>query len=145
MAYKSLTITPPRKNVPNASKKSQFYRGFSTVDPAKSDTRLYDYDLIKQDILNQFNVRKNERVMNPGYGTIIWDILYEPFTQIVKDAISADVTRIVTSDPRASASQIKIVEQEYGMLLEITLVYNDTDQSDVMKLNFDKSTGLSAG
>lgn len=141
MTYKSLIITPTKYSDRNTVKKSQFYKGFSTIDESSADSRLYDYDLIKQDILNQFNVRKNERVMNPNFGTVIWDLLFEPFTEAVKQQIADDVTRIVTSDPRALALNINVIEQEYGMLLEVTLLYKGTDQTDQLKVSFDKKAG----
>jgi phage baseplate assembly protein W len=81
--------------------------------------------------------------MNPNFGTVIWDLLFEPFTDSVKKQIANDVTRIVTSDPRATCLEVNVVEQEYGLLLEITLVYKDSDQSENIKLSFDKASGLS--
>ena len=141
MAFVSKVIKPTQYSPQNPDKRSQFYRGFSTVDSTQSDTRIYDFDLIKQDILNQFNVRKGERVMNPEFGTVIWDMIFEPFTDAVKQQITEDITAIVTSDPRATATNINVIEQEYGMLLEITMVYTESDQSEVLKLSFDKSSG----
>ena len=143
MPYRSKEINPVKYSENHTSQNSQYYKGFSTVDPTSSDSRLYDFDLIRQDILNQFNVRKNERVMNPDFGTIIWDRLFDPFTDAVRQEIAEDVQRIVTSDPRANAIDVNVIDQEYGMLLEITLLYVGTDQTQSMKLNFDKSAGLS--
>jgi len=142
MPYKSIEINPTKYSSRHTAQQSQFYRGFSTVDNSKADSRLYDFELVKQDLLNQFNVRKNERVMNPNFGTIIWDTLYEPLTEPTKEEIVNDVRRIVSSDPRANVLDVKIVEQDYGLLIEITMLYNDTDQSEVLKLNFDKATGI---
>lgn len=141
MSFVSKVIKPTQYSPQHTDKRSQFYRGFSTVDNTVADTRIYDFKLVKQDILNQFNVRKGERVMNPEFGTIIWDVLFEPFTDAVKNEITDDITKIVTSDPRASATNINVIEQEYGMLLEITMVYADSDQSEVLKLNFDRTSG----
>ena len=50
------------------------YKGFSTVAGVKSN-QLYDLDIIKQDLINHFYTRKGERVMNPDFGSIIWDLL----------------------------------------------------------------------
>ena len=66
MAYKSIEITGPATVVNQTIKQNQFYTGYSTVDPAATSVRLYDYSLIKQDILNQFNTRQGERVMKEG-------------------------------------------------------------------------------
>jgi phage baseplate assembly protein W len=80
--------------------------------------------------------------MNPDFGTIIWDAIYDPFTDDLKSAIAADVTRIVNLDPRVLATEINISEKDFGMILEVTLNYVGTDQTEVMSLNFDKSLGL---
>ena len=142
MAYKNIVITPPNLKNVTTTKTSQFYKGFSTVDDTTNNVKLYDYELIKQDILNQFNIRKGERIMNPNFGSIIWDLIYEPLTPNVKQQISSDIDRILASDPRVIPTQVNIVEQDYGFLLEITLSYKGTDVSDSMILSFDKRVGL---
>ena len=142
MPYKSLELTPTQYNAGYTDQTSQFYRGFSTIDSTANDVRLYDNALIKQDILNQFQIRRGERVMMPKFGTVIWDMLYEPLTDTAKSLIQKDVTRICTSDPRVTCQQIDIVQSEYGFLLEITLIYVNSNQSDTIKLNFNNETGL---
>jgi phage baseplate assembly protein W len=144
MAYKNIEINSSQNNQQHTSKQSQFYVGYSSVNPNTLGTMLYDFDIIKQDIINQFNTRKGERVMNPEFGTIIWDLIFEPFTDDVKQALSDDISRICNSDPRAVPIQIDINEQEYGMLLEITLKYITADQTANMTLSFDKKLGLTA-
>jgi phage baseplate assembly protein W len=143
MPYKSITLRPVNTTTVNFNKKSQLYKGFSTVNSSNKSSKIYDFDLIKQNLLNQFNVRKGERVMNPNYGTVIWDIIYEPFTDEVKQQISDDVSKILNSDPRAYPIQINVDEQEYGMLLEVTMQYAGTDQVDYIRYVFDKNLGLS--
>jgi phage baseplate assembly protein W len=116
--------------------------GFSSQDPANTTARLYDLALIKQDILNQFNTRKGERVMNPQFGSIIWDVLMEPMTEQIKEALNKDITTICNSDPRAIPTQINLTEYESGYLIEITLQLAGTDQSSNMILTFDQRAGL---
>jgi phage baseplate assembly protein W len=142
MAYKNIEINTNQYNQQHTTKQSQLYVGYSSVNPDLLGTTLYDFDIIKQDIINQFNTRKGERVMNPKFGTIIWDLIFEPFTDDVKQALSDDISRICNSDPRAVPIQININEQEYGMLLEITLQYIGTDQTANMTMSFDKKLGL---
>lgn len=144
MSYKNIEINSSQSNQQHTAKQSQFYVGYSSVNPNILGTTLYDFDIIKQDIINQFNTRKGERVMNPEFGTIIWDLIFEPFTDDVKQALSDDISRVCNSDPRAVPIQIDINEQEYGMLLEITLKYVNTDQTANMTLSFDKKLGLTA-
>ena len=88
MAYKNIIITPTKVQNYITKKTSQFYKGFSTVDETSTSVKLFDHEIIKQDLLNQFNTRKGERVMNPMFGSIIWDLIYEPLTPDVKQLIS---------------------------------------------------------
>ena len=62
------------------------YKGFSTLTSDKSN-QLFDLDLIKQDLVNHFYTRKGERVMNPNFGSVIWDMLYEPLDEHNKELI----------------------------------------------------------
>jgi phage baseplate assembly protein W len=142
MAYKNIILTVPKTENFTTRKTSQFYRGFSTVDSSATNVKLYDFELIKQDLLNQFNTRKGERVMDPEFGSVIWDLIYEPLTPDVKQQISVDIDRILASDPRITPTYVNIIQQDYGFYLEITIVYNGTDFSDGMILNFDKRVGI---
>lgn len=142
MPYKSIEIFNANAIPQQPTKTSQFYMGFSSVDPQNTTSRLYDLDLIKQDIINQFNTRKGERVMNPTFGSIIWDVLMEPLTSEVREALNTDILTICNSDPRVTPIQVNLVEKEQGYLLEVTLKLKGTDQSSSMILSFDQKAGL---
>lgn len=142
MPYKSLEITTASPIYKQAPKTSQFYMGFSSVDLANTNSKLYDLDLIKQDLLNQFHTRKGERVMNPTYGTIVWDIINEPMTPEVHDLLVSDLQTICASDPRITPTRINVNEQPGGFLVEITVQLVGTDQSAQLRLNFNKESGL---
>ena len=144
MPYKNIVISPSKYVSQNTAKSSQFYKGFSTLDDTKTSVKIYDFDLIKQDLINQLNTRKGERVMNPTFGTIIWDLLFEPLTPEVKQQISDDLNRILNYDPRATPTQINIVQADNGFLIELTLLMNGTDQTQNMRIAFDKTVGMIA-
>lgn len=141
MAYKNIILSP--NNVTNQASPqiSQFYRGFSTMQADTLSNRLFDYAIVKQDIINMFQTRKGERVMNPEFGTIIWDVIFEPFTDAVKQLIADDVTRILNYDPRAVPTEITIIEAETGMIIDATMFYTQINQSEQMKLDFNSATG----
>ncbi len=111
------------------------YKGFSTLG-SSSNYRLTDFDLIKQDILNHFGIRKGEKLMRPNFGTIIWNTLYEPFTEDLKSVIVEDIKAIAAYDPRVSFDNIIITEYDQGILIELQLRYVLTNQSDIMLLRF---------
>lgn len=144
MAFKTIEINPIKNIEQDIVQRSQIYKGFSTSDPKSMSTKIYDFDLIKQDILNQFNVRQGEMIMNPGYGTIIWGLLYEPFTDSLKQLIADDVNRILNSDPRVIPVNIDIIEDEYGFMMDVTLKSVITNQVDNMSMAFNKTVGLTS-
>jgi len=115
------------------------YKGFSTTGRT-SNFRLTDFDLIKQDIFNHFNIRKGEKLMRPNFGTIIWNTLYEPFTEDLKSVIVNDVQSIAAYDPRVSFDNIIITEYDQGILIELQLRYVLTNQTNIMLLRFNGDT-----
>jgi phage baseplate assembly protein W len=115
------------------------YKGFST-QAGNRNFRLTDFDLIKQDIVNHFNIRKGEKLMRPNFGTIIWNVLHEPFTEDLKSVISQDVKAIASYDPRVSFDNIIITEFDQGVQIELQLRYVLTNQTNIMLLNFNGTT-----
>jgi phage baseplate assembly protein W len=142
MSYKTLVITTQDSIYQQAAKQDHFYKGFSTVDPTNEGNNLYDIDLIKQDIINHFNTKRGERVMNPAFGSIIWDLIMEPLTDETTDLLKNDIKTICTADPRAIPLQMDLTEYQDGYLLELTLQIVGTDQSASMRVSFNRETGI---
>jgi phage baseplate assembly protein W len=144
MATKKLVIKPASNQKSNYGiSTTHIYKGFSSAK-SNQNFKIYDFECIKQDLLNQFQTRKGERVMNPTFGTIIWDAIFEPLTESTKNAIVADIRTILTSDPRIETEAVKVDEYASGILLELTVRYKVTDLRSVIKLSFDKDIGLIA-
>lgn len=118
------------------------YKGFSTVNTNSVKGSLYDLALIKQDLINQFYIRKGEKLENPDFGTIIWDMLFEPLTEQIKTLIANDVTTIVNSDPRIQSIQTIVTQVEYGLQIELTLLYVPYNIQESMQLTFDQASGI---
>jgi phage baseplate assembly protein W len=119
------------------------YKGFSTISAASESFALYDLNLIKQDMLNHFHIRLGERLEQPEFGTVIWDVLFEPLTDQVRDMIIKDVETIVNYDPRIRAEQITVTPYETGIQIECTVVYYPYNIQESLQLKFDKANGLS--
>lgn len=113
------------------------YLGYSTIDQNKSVT-LTDADLIKRDLINHFYIRRGEKLMQPNFGTIIWDCIFEPYTEQLRTAIIDDVTRIARYDPRLRVDQILVDQFEHGILIELRLEYVNTNELETLKLIFDR-------
>lgn len=102
------------------------FKGYSTVDKTWGNFKLYDIELAKRDLLNEFYTRKGERVMSPQFGSIVWDLLFDPLTDETIDTIRADCLRIVTKDPRLDLLNIDIVDNEHTIIVSIILRYVPT-------------------
>lgn len=114
------------------------YRGFSTYNRFKK-FRLTDFELAKQDLFNHFHIRKGEKLMNPNFGTIIWNVLFEPFTEEIKSAIVSDINKIVKYDPRINVDSVEITQFDHGLQVNLSLTYIPTDQTGLMKMRFDQN------
>ena len=114
------------------------YRGFSTLVNAKK-YRLTDFELVKQDLINHFNIRKGEKLMKPDFGTVIWDMLFEPLDESTQEIISRVITRIVGYDPRLVVNQAEVTQQDTGFLIQITLTYIPYNQTESLSLAFDRT------
>ena len=119
--YSEITV-PGNNRIETITSKTS-YRGMSTVNPDNVTFSLYDISLIKQDLINHFHIRQGEKLSNPEFGTIIWDALFEPLTESLKEAITQNVTKIINSDPRTNVNSILIDQYEKGIQIECTITY----------------------
>ena len=114
------------------------YNGFSTVGRSKK-FKLSDFDLAKQDLYNSLNIRKGEKLMNPDFGTIIWDLIFQPLTSEVITSIQDDLTRIINYDPRLQINDISITEFQFGIQVQINLTFMPTDETETMLYTFNNT------
>jgi len=137
--YDKIIVRGPaaRSNVPG----SKTYKGFSTVSGSKS-VGLYDLNLIKQDLLNHFHIRQGERLNDPTFGTIIWDLLFEPLTEDLKSLIVKNIEDIINYDPRVVANSVTVTTYESGIQIECELTYLPYNIQEALSLRFDQANGL---
>ena len=112
------------------------YRGFSTIDRNKK-FRVTDFELAKRDLMNHFQIRKGEKLMNPDFGSIIWNLLFEPLTDETKRAILDDVNAIVKYDPRLQVNEVIVQQLSYGLQLQVSLTYIPSGEITGLNLTFD--------
>ena len=129
-------------NIPQVLTGSKTFKGFSTVSTATESYGLYDLHLIKQDLLNHFHIRIGERLEQPDFGTIIWDVIFEPLTDQMIQMITQNVETIVNYDSRIRAEQIIVTAYETGIQIECTLVYYPYNIQESLQLKFDQANGL---
>ncbi len=117
------------------------YKGFSSKE-SSATFKLFDIDLVKQDIVNHFYIRKGEKLMNPDFGTVIWDLLFEPFTEEVKNLITEDVEQIINYDPRIAINGVVIDSTDMGIRIEADITYLPFNINERMTFDFDKKNNI---
>lgn len=118
------------------------YRGFSTISADSESYTLYDLALIKQDIVNHFHIRQGEKLSDPEFGTIIWDMLFEPLTEDLKTLILKNVENIINYDPRVRADNVIVTSYESGLQIECTVTYLPYNVSETLQFRFDQANGI---
>lgn len=113
------------------------YIGFNTQQQYKKFT-LLDFELIKRDLLNAFNIRQGQLPGRPGYGTILWDYLFENQIEAVQQGIINEVQRVAGGDPRIYISQVNVFPQLNGMLIELQLQVVNTGASELLNIFFNQ-------
>jgi len=117
------------------------YKGFGSKQ-TKNNFKLFDIDLVKQDLINHFYIRKGEKLENPNFGTIIWDILFDQFTPEVKDLITKDVEQIINYDPRIAVNAITIDSTDQGIRIEADIIYLPFNVNERMTFEFDRDNNI---
>jgi phage baseplate assembly protein W len=111
--------------------------GFNTINQNKKFT-LTDFELIKRDLLNAFNIRQGELVGRPGYGTTIWDFVFENQLQETERALLAEIQRVAGGDPRLYISNIELFPQDHGILIQIEITVVPSTTAERLSIFFDQ-------
>ena len=123
------------------SNKTVTFKGFSSR-AVRQNFKLYDFEVAKQDLINRLSIRKGERVENPEFGTIIYDAIFEPFTEALKDAIVEDITANLNADPRIATEEIIVTEADKGIAIQATITYVPLNITEKLRFNFDENSLL---
>lgn len=137
--YKKITLPPAINRMPIVP---QMYKGFSTVNAKAENFSLFDMELVKQDIINHFYIRQGERLMNPTFGSIIWDMLFEPLTEDIKQLIIQNVNEIINYDPRVAVSNVIVSSYDTGIQIECALKYLPYNVSEQLRFRFDQQNNI---
>ena len=113
--------------------------GFNTIDQFKKFT-LTDFELIKRDLLNYFNIRQGEKVGRPSVGTTMWNLVFEPQTEETAQLVITEMQRIVGQDPRIYLSDATVYAQENGLLVELEIQTAQGTNAERLSVFFDQQS-----
>lgn len=114
------------------------YKGFSTQSyNTKGGTfKVTNVDLVNLDILSHIYTETNERVMMPGFGTIVPSMPFEPLTDRLIDRLYSDLYKVIEYDPRVDLLEMTITPfyDRNAIIASVSLKYIELNVSD--KLDF---------
>jgi len=116
------------------------YKGFSTINKHKKFT-LTDKELVVRNLSNMLNIKEGELPGKPEYGTTIWNYLFEPNTVDVERRVTAEIQRLIDSDPRIELENINYHSQHNGIVLSLDVrILPGVDAERILVL-FDQDSG----
>ena len=113
--------------------------GFNTQNQYKKFT-LTDFELIKRDLLNAFNIRQGQLPGRPEYGTVLWAYLFENQVEAVQQGIQNEVQRVASGDPRVFISNVNVYPQQNGMLIELEIQVSGNTNTELLNVFFNPQT-----
>ena len=113
--------------------------GFNTQQQYKKFT-LTDFELIKRDLLNAFNIRQGQLPGRPEYGTTLWAYLFENQVEAVQQGIQNEIQRVASGDPRVFISNVNVYPQQNGMLIELEIQVLGNTNAELLSVFFDQQT-----
>jgi phage baseplate assembly protein W len=110
--------------------------GFNTIGQNKKFTAV-DFDLIKIDLLNAFNIRQGELPGRPQYGTVMWDYVFENQITELQRNIETEVQRVCGGDPRIQVTQMAVFPQDNGFLIQLEIAVLPGTDAEFLSVFFD--------
>lgn len=117
------------------------YKGFSTFQRLAPPYTLTNINLVKQDLLNTFHTPLGSRVMLPNFGSKIPEYMFDPFDEFTKQAIIDDAKKVIASDPRVALQSLNVTEFQYGLRIEIILIFTPGNSVDTLYVTYIREDG----
>jgi phage baseplate assembly protein W len=101
---------------------------------------LTDAELVIQNFVNALNIRLGTKVGQPGYGTRLWDFIFEPNSSTTQFEIENEVKRVANQDPRLQIAELVSYPYENGILLEMQCAILPFNQPIASKISLSRAT-----
>lgn len=118
------------------------YKGFSTSAFKKTKSfRVFDVDVVREDLLNHMFTARGSRVMMPKFGSHISFLAFEPLDDTTVTEIEQDIRSVIEFDPRVRLRDLAVIPvyEESSIIVAAVLDYIElklTGRLD-LKINFE--------
>ena len=114
------------------------YKGFSTANWLETRSfQVADIEAIKHDLSNHIFTRLGERVMQPGFGTRIPDMAFEPNDEETIKMIKDDVIKVINYDPRVELKSVEVypIPDNNTIIIMVTVHYVEFQVTGVLNID----------
>jgi phage baseplate assembly protein W len=114
------------------------YKGFSTANWLETRSfQVADIEVIKHDLSNHIFTRLGERVMQPGFGTRIPDMAFEPNDEETIKIIKDDVIKVINYDPRVQLKSVEVypIPDNNTIIIMVTVYYVEFQVTGVLNID----------
>jgi phage baseplate assembly protein W len=101
---------------------------------------LTDTQLVIQNFVNALNIRLGTKVGQPGYGTRLWDFIFEANNSPTQVEIQNEVRRVANQDPRLQIAELVVYPYDNGILLEMQCAILPFNQPIATKISLSRAT-----
>lgn len=102
---------------------------------------LYDEELIKRDIMNEFETPRGSLDYDPSFGSIIDELIMDIQTPENQREIENELKRILTKDIRINILSLKVYYQPHMYYADVRIRFGDVKEVD-FRLEFNRRTGI---
>lgn len=83
----------------------------------------FDTNAVKQSLKNIFEWRRGERILDPLFGNIIYDYVYEPINDITIRNLRDGIIRMLQYEPRINVISLDITPSEDQNTIYVLIKY----------------------
>jgi len=104
------------------TKEGNVYKDISfPVSPVFTENN--DAVAVKQSIANLFNWRRGQRILDPLYGNILYEYVYQPINDVTIKNLKSAVIQMLKYEPRITILSLNVTANEDDHLLHVELTY----------------------
>ena len=119
------------------------YKGFSTANWLENRSLVIsDIETIKHDLQNHIFTRLGERVMQPGFGTRISEMAFEPNDEATIKIIRDDVLTVINYDPRVELVSLEVlpIPDNNTIIVLVTVLYIEFEVQGELRIDVKNRT-----
>lgn len=133
LGFSTVNSNKPRSSNVRTGNNGGFGSVTQPINPGKK-YKLVDNPLVIQDFVNAFNIRQGQKVGQPGYGSRLWEFVFDQNDLITQQKIQNEVERIAGLDPRIILNSVATFPQDNGILIEVEIAVAPFNQAQLLSL-----------